>query len=136
MKRFEKRTLVTTGASRGIGKGMARRFAEEGASLLLAANEANVDAVAAVDNITVNAFRPGIIETDMRACNDAAWGRLPGNYKPGELRQEGVRNIPVKRAVKTENVAGLISFLASEDAAYITGQTINVDGELIMSQLC
>ena len=46
MKRFEKRTVVITGASRGIGKGIAKRFAEEGANLVLAANEASVDAVA------------------------------------------------------------------------------------------
>jgi meso-butanediol dehydrogenase/(S,S)-butanediol dehydrogenase/diacetyl reductase len=39
----------------------------------------------------------------------------------------------MKRAGKAGDVAGLVAFLASEDAAYITGQTINVDGELIMS---
>jgi meso-butanediol dehydrogenase/(S,S)-butanediol dehydrogenase/diacetyl reductase len=47
--------------------------------------------------------------------------------------QEWVRNIPMKRAGKAEDVAGLVTFLASDDAAYITGQTINVDGGLIMS---
>ena len=47
--------------------------------------------------------------------------------------QEWVQNIPMKRAGKAEDVAGLVSFLASDDAAYITGQTINVDGGLIMS---
>ncbi len=36
--------------------------------------------------ITVNAFCPGIIETDMWAYNDAAWGKLLGGYKPGELK--------------------------------------------------
>ena len=87
----------------------------------------------AQDNITVNAFCPGIIETDMWAYNDSAWGKLLGNYKPGELMQEWVQNIPMKRAGKAEDVAGLVAFLASDDAAYITGQTINVDGGLIMS---
>jgi meso-butanediol dehydrogenase/(S,S)-butanediol dehydrogenase/diacetyl reductase len=47
--------------------------------------------------------------------------------------REWVKNIPMKRAGKAEDVAGLVAFLASEDAAYITGQTINVDGGLIMS---
>ena len=46
MKRFEERTVVITGASRGIGKGIAKRFADEGANLVLAANESSVDAVA------------------------------------------------------------------------------------------
>ena len=83
--------------------------------------------------ITVNAFCPGIIETDMWAYNDAAWGKLLGDYKPGELMQEWVVNIPMKRVGKANDVAGLVAFLASEDAAYITGQTINVDGGLFMS---
>lgn len=47
--------------------------------------------------IAVNAFRPGIVETDMWACNDAAWGE------------------PL-----------------DTDAAYITGQIVNLDGSLIM----
>jgi meso-butanediol dehydrogenase / (S,S)-butanediol dehydrogenase / diacetyl reductase len=84
-------------------------------------------------NITVNAFCPGIIDTDMWAYNDAAWGKLLGNYQPGELMREWVDNIPLKRVGKAEDVAGLVTFLASDDAAYITGQTINVDGGLFMS---
>ena len=87
----------------------------------------------AKEGITVNAFCPGIIETDMWAYNDEAWGKLLGSYQPGELMAEWVRNIPMGRAGKGEDVAGLVAFLASDDAAYITGQTINVDGGLIMS---
>ncbi|MBW9113538.1 glucose 1-dehydrogenase [Rhizobium cauense] len=87
----------------------------------------------AKENITVNAFCPGIIETDMWAYNDQAWGKLLGNYGPGELMKEWVEGIPMKRAGSGEDVAGLVTFLASDDATYITGQTINVDGGLIMS---
>ena len=83
--------------------------------------------------VTVNAFCPGIIDTDMWAYNDAAWGKLLGNYAPGELMREWVQNIPMKRAGSAADVAGLVAFLASDDAAYITGQTVNVDGGLIMS---
>ncbi len=84
-------------------------------------------------DITVNAFCPGIIKTDMWAYNDEVWGKLLGDYKQGELMDEWVQNIPMKRAGSGEDVAGLVAFLASDDAAYITGQTINVDGGLIMS---
>ena len=87
----------------------------------------------ASDNITVNAFCPGIIDTEMWAYNDKAWGALLGNYQPGELMASWVKNIPMMRAGTGEDVAGLVAFLASDDAAYITGQTINVDGGLIMS---
>ena len=55
------------------------------------------------------------------------------DYRPGELMAEWVQNIPMKRAGEGKDVAGLVAFLASDDAAYITGQTINVDGGLIMS---
>jgi meso-butanediol dehydrogenase/(S,S)-butanediol dehydrogenase/diacetyl reductase len=47
--------------------------------------------------------------------------------------REWVQGIPMKRAGTGDDVAGLVAFLASNDAAYITGQTINVDGGLIMS---
>ena len=87
----------------------------------------------AKEGITVNAFCPGIIETDMWAYNDKAWGALLGDYGPGELMAEWVRGIPMARAGSGDDVAGLVAFLASDDAAYITGQTINVDGGLIMS---
>jgi len=83
--------------------------------------------------ITVNAFCPGIITTDMWQYNDAAWGKLLGDYKPGELMAEWVANIPMGRAGTGADVAGLVAFLASDDAAYITGQTINVDGGMFMS---
>ena len=46
MRRFEHKTVLITGASRGIGKGLAKRFADEGASLVLASNEEAVHAVA------------------------------------------------------------------------------------------
>jgi meso-butanediol dehydrogenase / (S,S)-butanediol dehydrogenase / diacetyl reductase len=83
--------------------------------------------------ITVNAFRPVIIETDMWAYNDAARGKLLGNYAPGELIAKWVRGIPMARAGTGADVPVLLTFLASEDAAHITGQTINVDGGLRMS---
>lgn len=87
----------------------------------------------AMDGITVNAICPGIITTDMWDYNDRVWGQMLGEYGPGELMAEWVQNIPMKRAGKGKDVAGLVAFLASEDATYITGQTINVDGGLIMS---
>lgn len=87
----------------------------------------------AIDGITMNAICPGIIDTDMWAYNDRVWGELLGTYAPGALMAEWVEGIPMKRAGTPEDVASLAACLASEDASYITGQTINVDGGLIMS---
>jgi meso-butanediol dehydrogenase/(S,S)-butanediol dehydrogenase/diacetyl reductase len=83
--------------------------------------------------ITVNAICPGIIETDMWAYNDEHWGKLLGNYQPGELMKEWIQGVPLKRAGNAKDIAGLVSFLASDDAAYITGQAVNIDGGLVMS---
>ncbi|MFV0321820.1 MAG: SDR family NAD(P)-dependent oxidoreductase [Alphaproteobacteria bacterium] len=87
----------------------------------------------ALENITINAICPGIIVTDMWDYNDRVWGAMLGDYAPGELMAEWVEGIPMKRAGEGKDIAGTVAFLASEDASYITGQTINIDGGLIMS---
>jgi 3-oxoacyl-[acyl-carrier protein] reductase len=71
-------------------------------------------------NITVNAVAPGFIETDMTA-------RLPP-----EVRERMLATIPLKRAGRPEDVAAAVKFLASEEAGYITGAVINVNGGMYM----
>ena len=83
--------------------------------------------------VTVNAICPGIIATDMWAYNDEHWGKLLGNYKPGELMQEWINGVPLKRGGTADDISGLVTFLASDDASYITGQSVNIDGGLVMS---
>jgi 3-oxoacyl-[acyl-carrier protein] reductase len=70
--------------------------------------------------ITVNAVAPGFIETDMTAV------------LPPEVRERMLAAIPLKRMGKPEDVAAAVRFLASEDAAYITGHVINVNGGMYM----
>lgn len=87
----------------------------------------------APDQITVNAYCPGIVGSDMWAYNDREWGRLLGDYAPGELMAEWVSGIPLGRAGTNDDIAHLLVFLASAEAAYITGQAINVDGGMFMN---
>ncbi|MBQ7863538.1 MAG: 3-oxoacyl-[Lachnospiraceae bacterium] len=67
-------------------------------------------------NITVNAVAPGMIETDMTAVI------------PEKAKEAMMGSIPAARAGKPEEIADTVAFLASDKAAYITGQVISVDG--------
>jgi meso-butanediol dehydrogenase/(S,S)-butanediol dehydrogenase/diacetyl reductase len=87
----------------------------------------------AKEQITVNAYCPGIVGSEMWDYNDREWGRLLGSYEPGELMAEWVASIPLGRAGTSDDVAELVLFLASDAANYITGQAINVDGGMFMN---
>jgi meso-butanediol dehydrogenase / (S,S)-butanediol dehydrogenase / diacetyl reductase len=79
--------------------------------------------------IRVNAVAPGIVDTDMWVSIDREWTALEG--KPlGSVKEARVATIPLGRIETPEDVANLYTFLASDEAAYITGQTYNVCGGL------
>lgn len=78
-------------------------------------------------NIKVNAYCPGIVGTSMWDRIDEGMVGYKG-MKRGEAWQEQVDNIPLQRPQKPEDVANLVSYLASSDADYMTGQAINIDG--------
>lgn len=84
----------------------------------------------APDNITVNNVCPGRILTDRIRQTT----RLPEKVQQGmseeEVLREAARDIPLGRVGKPEELAALVAFLASEQAGYITGTTIQVDGGL------
>ncbi|MFV0405338.1 MAG: SDR family NAD(P)-dependent oxidoreductase [Propioniciclava sp.] len=84
-------------------------------------------------DIRVNCYCPGIVKTDMWEYNDREWGSRLGNYGPGELIQEWIDDIPLGRAAEGPDVAGLVLFLASDAARYITGQAVNIDGGMFMN---
>jgi len=69
--------------------------------------------------ITVNAIAPGFIQTSM-------------TQELLSIRKDLLNQIPLGRAGKPEEVAGLVSYLVSEDVAYITGETVRIDGGMSM----
>ncbi|MCL5025439.1 MAG: glucose 1-dehydrogenase [Chloroflexi bacterium] len=82
-------------------------------------------------HINVNAVCPGTMDTEMWAQIDENRGAMLGLPK-GELMRRTVANIPLGRAGTAEDVAGLVAFLASPDADYMTGQAVNITGGVTM----
>jgi len=71
-------------------------------------------------NVTVNAVAPGFIQTDMTA------------KLPPEVKERMLAAVALKRFGQPEDVAGVVNFLASDEAAYITGHVVNVNGGMYM----
>src|SRR5690606_37154929 len=68
--------------------------------------------------INVNAIAPGLIESALT------------QQIPADVRAKFIENIPLKRIGRPEDIAALAAFLASDEASYITGQVIGIDGGL------
>jgi 2-hydroxycyclohexanecarboxyl-CoA dehydrogenase len=159
---LQDQVAVVTGGGSGIGRAISLRLAEEGCrvavfdlnaagaeeSVRLAASAGGAAAAFAVDitdqggmiafaktiareharqGIRVNTICPGPTDTPLLAsfADD-----MPGGSKLVERLQQA---IPLRRLGQPDDYPGLVAFLASSDADYITGQTISVSGGLSMS---
>jgi meso-butanediol dehydrogenase / (S,S)-butanediol dehydrogenase / diacetyl reductase len=103
----------------------ASKFAVRGMSQSLAQELAE-------HQITVNVYSPGVVDTAMWEGIDAEITRRRGT-EPGSEMAGMVARIPLGRLQTPDDVAGVVAFLASSDAGYITGQSIVVDGGIWFS---
>ena len=99
-------------AVRGLSQSVAQELAEHG--------------------ITVNVYSPGVVATPMWDGIDSELAQRRGTAIGSEMTAM-VAGIPLGRLEVPEDVAGVVSFLASPDAAYVTGQSIVVDGGMWFS---
>lgn len=84
-------------------------------------------AAAFAPDVRVNCVCPGPAETEMwRYMNEEGADRV--NLPRGRFAETGVQNIPLGRFAEPDDVAGVVAFLCSPEAAYMTGQAVNVSG--------
>ncbi|MBI2468822.1 MAG: SDR family oxidoreductase [Candidatus Rokubacteria bacterium] len=127
--RLEGKRALITGGGTGIGRATAELFARAGARVMVSGRRrAELEETDyAPHRIRVNAVCPGRIATPM------PMSRLkPGEDWEARLEEWG-RNVPLRRVGRPEDVAHAILFLASEEASWITGTTLVVDGGVTIS---
>jgi len=126
---------------RGAGKivNLASIAAKAGSTTFIHYNVSKASVVALTRNlavaygkrgINVNCVCPGIVDTEMWAKIDREAAPLMG-LQPGELTRNRVSTIALGRMEKPDEVGDAVAFLCSDDARYITGQAINVEGGVI-----
>jgi NAD(P)-dependent dehydrogenase (short-subunit alcohol dehydrogenase family) len=81
--------------------------------------------------IRVNSVGPGIVDTDLWDSMDTQWAELKGLRK-GEPKAQRIEQVPLGRAGTPEDVANTVAFLATDEAAYITGECIHISGGSLM----
>lgn len=118
MKRRHGRIILLSSVTAALGNPGQANYCAAKAGLEGFARAAAREAAAR--GVTVNAVAPGFVETDMTAA------------LPEQAREMMMKNIPMGRAGTPDEIAAVICFLASDDASYVTGQTIHVNGGMLM----
>jgi meso-butanediol dehydrogenase / (S,S)-butanediol dehydrogenase / diacetyl reductase len=114
------------------GRGGRPLFTAYAASKAAAISITQSAAMALAPQINVNAICPGVVDTPMWKQIDHEWTQID-RRAPGSAWQDRIRGVPMGRPETPEDLTGMALFLASADSDYITGQSYNVDGGLVMS---
>jgi len=124
--------MTTMGAKKALLVGIAY------ASAMAAVN--HMTRLAALElaphGIRVNAVAPGVVATNRFSTEDVRKAKEQGittpEYRRQWLDQRARDIIPLERVATADDVANVVSFLASEDGSYMVGQIVNVDGGVVM----
>lgn len=112
--------VISIASASGVGGQVGQTHYSAAKAGLIAFTKALAREVAGY-GVTANAVAPGFIDTEMLA-----------SVPPAKLA-DYVADIPLQRLGRTEEVAALVAYLASEEAGYMTGQVLRLDGGLIMA---
>ena len=131
MRRQRRGVILNIGSTAGIRPrpGLTWYNSSKGAVNLLSKSMA---VELGPDGIRVNAICPGVVDTPMWKQIDHEWTQID-QRAPGSAWQDRIRGVPMGRPETPEDLTGMAVFLASADSDYITGQSYNVDGGLVMS---
>jgi len=86
----------------------------------------------ATTGVTCNAICPGWVDTEMAALGISETAALQG-ITPEQFKAQAVANVPIKRFLEANEVAGLVCYIASDAARGITGQAMNICGGQTMA---
>ena len=143
--RFEDRVAVVTGGASGFGEAISRRFAAEGASVVVADRDA--EGAPRVSRSIESSGGPAVVTLTRGLATELGWDGIRVNAVcplasetgfmksalgldklPTKLRQSMEKKVPLGRLTQPGDVAGAVLFLASDDASFLTGVCLDVDG--------
>src|SRR5437667_405181 len=139
------KVAVVTGGSKGIGAGIAKQFAAEGAAVVVNYASSKTDADKVVDEIAKRSGKAIAVQGSVAKKTDVAqlfaaakkaFGKIDilvnnaGGYTEGDFRKYLESQTPLGRIGSTEDIAPAAVFLASDDSAWITGETLLIAGGL------
>ena len=127
---LEGRVAIITGAGRGIGRATALELAQRGADIVIAELE-GAGAKRTAAEVKSLGRRARVVPTNVTSLVAREQGMLMG-ISPEDFTRQRAAQVPLGRMERPGDVARVIGFLASDRAAYTTGQAINVTGGLIM----
>ena len=122
------RKVVTVSSSSAFGNFGQSNYAAAKAGIIGLTKTLAIEGAAF--NITANSVAFGLMDTRLtqdKAIGEMFMGKIPLGI-PNDIREDSVKRVLLKRPGKVEEAAGTISFLASEDANYITGHVLEVNG--------